>query len=111
MLTPLGKALRKLGIDKGWLLPEMAVVTDVAPSFLSTVEAGRKFRNGETAATRKNHSSLAPIPLRSGSSGSITGLTCRPRIERQQQLPARSFGSLPSDDIAKIREFILRRRT
>jgi HTH-type transcriptional regulator, competence development regulator len=42
MLTPLGKALRKLRIDRGWLLKEMADGIDVAPSFLSGVETGRK---------------------------------------------------------------------
>jgi transcriptional regulator with XRE-family HTH domain len=42
MLTPLGKALRKLRIDRGWLLKDMADGAGVTPSFLSGVETGRK---------------------------------------------------------------------
>jgi len=42
MLTPLGKALRKLRIDRGWLLKDMARGIGVATSFLSGVETGRK---------------------------------------------------------------------
>jgi transcriptional regulator with XRE-family HTH domain len=42
MLTPLGKALRKLRIDRGWLLKDMADGIGVAPSFLSGIETGRK---------------------------------------------------------------------
>jgi transcriptional regulator with XRE-family HTH domain len=42
MLTPLGKALRKLRIDRGWLLKDMADGLGMAPSFLSGVETGRK---------------------------------------------------------------------
>lgn len=42
MLTPFGKALRKLRIDRGWLLKGMADGIEVTPSFLSAVEAGRK---------------------------------------------------------------------
>lgn len=42
MLNPLGKALRKLRIDRGWLLKDMAKGIGVATSFLSGVETGRK---------------------------------------------------------------------
>jgi transcriptional regulator with XRE-family HTH domain len=42
MLSPLGKALRKLRIDRGWLLKDMARGIGVATSFLSGVETGRK---------------------------------------------------------------------
>ena len=42
MLTPFGKALRKLRIDRGLLLKDMADGINVTPSFLSSVEAGRK---------------------------------------------------------------------
>jgi transcriptional regulator with XRE-family HTH domain len=42
MLNPLGKALRKLRIDRGWLLKDMAQGIGVATSFLSGVETGRK---------------------------------------------------------------------
>lgn len=42
MLTPFGKSLRKLRLDRGLLLKDMADLLDVSPSFLSAVEAGRK---------------------------------------------------------------------
>jgi transcriptional regulator with XRE-family HTH domain len=42
MLNPLGKALRKLRIDRGWLLKDMAQGIGVATSFLSGIETGRK---------------------------------------------------------------------
>src|SRR4051812_27401640 len=42
MLTPLGKALRKLRIDRGWLLKDMAEGIGGATSFLSGIETGRK---------------------------------------------------------------------
>ena len=42
MLTPFGKALRKLRIDRGWLLKDMAKGIGVATSFLSGIETGRK---------------------------------------------------------------------
>lgn len=42
MLTPFGKALRKLRIDRGMLLKDMADGIGIAPSFLSGMETGRK---------------------------------------------------------------------
>lgn len=42
MLTPLGKELRRVRIDNGWRLLDMANGIDVSPSFLSAVETGRK---------------------------------------------------------------------
>src|SRR5688572_23464950 len=42
MLTPLGKALRKLRIDHDWLLKDMADGIGVSSAFLSAVETGQK---------------------------------------------------------------------
>jgi len=41
-LTPFGKALRRLRIDRDMLLKDMARKAAVTPAFLSAVEAGRK---------------------------------------------------------------------
>jgi transcriptional regulator with XRE-family HTH domain len=41
-LTPFGKALRKLRIDRDMLLKNMAEGASVTPAFLSAIEAGRK---------------------------------------------------------------------
>lgn len=42
MLTNLGKFLRKLRIDQGQILKDMAEKLNVTPSFLSAVENGKK---------------------------------------------------------------------
>ena len=42
MLTPLGKYLRKLRIDKGEILKDMSDKLEVTVSFLSAVENGKK---------------------------------------------------------------------
>ncbi len=41
-LTPFGKALRKIRIDRDMLLKEMADRASLTPAFLSAVESGRK---------------------------------------------------------------------
>jgi transcriptional regulator with XRE-family HTH domain len=41
-LTPFGKALRRIRIDRDMLLKEMADKAKLTPAFLSAVEAGRK---------------------------------------------------------------------
>jgi transcriptional regulator with XRE-family HTH domain len=41
-LTPFGKALRKLRIDRDMLLKTMAEGASVTPAFLSAIEAGKK---------------------------------------------------------------------
>lgn len=42
MLTEIGKYLRKIRIDKGLLLKDMALGLEVSPAYLSTVETGKK---------------------------------------------------------------------
>lgn len=42
MLTPFGRFLRKLRIDQGELLKDMAEKLNVTPSYLSAVEVGKK---------------------------------------------------------------------
>ncbi|WP_419020052.1 helix-turn-helix domain-containing protein [Intestinimonas butyriciproducens] len=42
MITAFGKALRKLRIDRGEVLKDMADKLNVSPSFISAVENGRK---------------------------------------------------------------------
>lgn len=42
MLTPFGKYVRKLRIDRGELLREMAQSLDVTPAYLSAVENGKR---------------------------------------------------------------------
>ena len=42
MLTPFGKTVRKLRIDKGELLKDLAEAIGVSSAFLSSMETGRK---------------------------------------------------------------------
>lgn len=42
MLTPIGKFLRKVRIDRSLLLKDMALGLGVSPAYLSTVETGKK---------------------------------------------------------------------
>lgn len=42
MITPIGKFLRKLRIDTGEILKDMAEKLHVSPAFLSAVENGKK---------------------------------------------------------------------
>lgn len=42
MLTEFGKLLRKIRIDKGMLLKDMAGALSISPAYLSAVETGKK---------------------------------------------------------------------
>lgn len=42
MLSPFGKLCRKLRIDNGELLKDMALKLDVTPAYLSAVEVGKR---------------------------------------------------------------------
>jgi transcriptional regulator with XRE-family HTH domain len=50
MLTPIGKYLRKIRIDRSLLLKDMALGLGVSPAYLSTVETGKKTFNDEFIA-------------------------------------------------------------
>ena len=52
MLTALGKVLRRLRLERGELLKDMATAIDVVPSYLSSIE------NGKNQPTEKFLSSL-----------------------------------------------------
>lgn len=120
MLTPFGKTVRKLRIDRGWLLREMADGIGVASSFLSAVETGRKaapddlvdrisaWGNLSEEEERLLHRALAAAAkefrLRTREDMSVED-------REAAALLARTFGSLPSEDIAEIRKILLRRKT
>ena len=42
MITEFGKALRKIRIDRGEVLRDMAARLEVSPSFISAIETGKK---------------------------------------------------------------------
>lgn len=42
MLTEIGKFLRKIRIDRGWLLKDMADAVGISAAHLSTIETGKR---------------------------------------------------------------------
>lgn len=77
MLTDLGKFLRKMRLDKGLLLKNMADQINYTPAFLSAVETGRKLPpdgfaqrvistfglSGEVAQTVQRLCAIKPVKL------------------------------------------------
>jgi transcriptional regulator with XRE-family HTH domain len=119
MLTPIGKALRKLRIDRGWLLRDMAEGIRVAPSFLSAVETGKKQPPPDIVEKISGWAQLSEkdaAELFRAYSASAQEFRIRPRTDMSPEdreaaaLLARSFGSLPSEDIAEIRKILSRRQ-
>ena len=119
MLTPFGKAVRKLRIDRGWLLRDMADGIRVAPSFLSAVETGRKQSPDDLVDRISKWGSLSDEEERGlyrAQATSAKEFRLRTRVDMSLEdreaaaLLARTFGSLPSEDIAEIREILLRRK-
>jgi transcriptional regulator with XRE-family HTH domain len=58
MLTPLGKELRKLRIDDGLLLKDVADALDVSVAWLSAIETGRKTATNDIVNKLANHFGL-----------------------------------------------------
>lgn len=119
MVTALGKALRNLRMDRGWLLKDMADGVGVSSSFLSAIETGKKAipddfvdrivtwgrltREEERALDRAFALSVEDVRIRLPNSLSADD-------REAAAVLARSFGSLPSDDLAAIRAIIDRRK-
>lgn len=58
MLTPLGKELRKLRIDNGQLLKDVADALDVSVAWLSAIETGRKTATNDIVERLASHFAL-----------------------------------------------------
>ena len=119
MVTPLGKALRILRMDRGWLLKDMADGLEVSSSFLSAVEMGRKSPPEdlvERIAAWRQLSDDERQALETAFAQSVREVRIRmpenmSSADREAAaLLARTFGSLPSEDIAAIRALIQRRK-
>ena len=117
MLTPLGKALRKLRIDRGWLLKDMADGIPVAPSFLSAIETGRKSMPDDFVeriakwakldkASRKALEDAAAISRREFKVG-VTRDMSETELETAALLAR--FDQLPEEDREQIRKILIRR--
>jgi transcriptional regulator with XRE-family HTH domain len=119
MLTPFGKEVRKVRIDRGWLLRDMAEGIGVASSFLSGVETGRKPAPDDLVERISKWGGLSEeeeTALYRAQAMSAKEFRIRTRVDMSIEdreaaaLLARSFGLLPSEDIAKIRDIITRRK-
>lgn len=119
MLTPLGKALRVLRMDRGWLLKDMADGLGWSAAFLSAIETGRKPPPSELVdkvsewarLSNKDESDLVRAYALSVSEFKIRvpeGMSDEDR--EAAAVLARTFSSLPSQDLTEIRDLILRRK-
>lgn len=114
MLTPFGRMVRKLRIDKGVRLKDMADFLDVPSSFLSAVENGRKqipdtmidgvyVYFGELGVSKSEWLSLA----RNSVTRITVDLTDYSEPDRQAALAfGRKFKDLPADKKTLIREIL-----
>lgn len=117
MLTPLGKALRKLRIERGWLLKEMADGAGVTPSFLSGVETGRKSVPSDLIKRINRWAGLAPDVVRDlERQAELSRKEFKvgmPKVSNSADLQAAAllarFGELPPEDREHIRDILLRR--
>jgi transcriptional regulator with XRE-family HTH domain len=117
MLTPIGKALRKLRIDRAWLLKDMADGIGVSPSFLSAIETGRKpmpedfiERIAKWAkldkTSRKALEDAAAISRKEFKVG-VTPDMSEAELETAALLAR--FDELPKEDRERIRQILMRR--
>ncbi len=120
MLTPLGKVLRSLRMDRGWLLKDMADGAGVSSAFLSAVETGRKQSPADLIERIIEWGNLSEEEIKSiDSAYAKTARDFRINVPANMSsgdreaaaLLARTFGNLPSDEIAAIREIIERRKS
>jgi len=118
-LTPFGKAMRKLRIDRDLLLKDTADALNVSSAFLSSVESGRKsIPNGweELLAKHLRLERIEAMEL----SNSITKTLREVRIpfgvgttDFAKQVAAglaRNYGDLDQKQLEEIRAILERRR-
>ena len=116
MLTPLGRELRRLRLDRNWLLKDMADGIGVSPSFLSSVETGRKSPPNDFLARIRKWGKLTPEEVQRLATAADE-LTKEVRIKAPVHYSnqdrealavlARRFGELSEEQRARIRELIM----
>lgn len=119
MLTALGRALRRLRLDRGMLLKDMAEGIDVTPAFLSAVETGRKSppENFLPRLAEKFGLSRDQISeLRRAAEQSVQEVRLRlpkgaTEADREAMaVLARTFGDMSDKEREEFRELLLGRR-
>lgn len=118
MLTPLGKALRKLRIDRGWLLKDMAAGVGVASSYLSAVETGRKRVSDEFVQKIRNWGDLTAVEWKELSRAwALTrddftiqlGSASSDNRREAAAMLARSFDELSEEQVFEIQAIVKRK--
>lgn len=119
MLTAFGRALRKLRIDRGLLLKEMAERLSMTSAFLSSVETGRKaIPDGLVARICEAYDLKEEerVQLSRAAAQSIQEIRMKmpnnaSEADREAlSVLARTFGNMTDDEKTRFRDLILRRR-
>lgn len=111
-LTPFGKALRKLRIDRSLLLADMAEELGVSAAFLSGIETGKKSIPGNLITKLVQAYSLDDKEmnaLQDEADASARTVTLRPgSIEQSRFMTAlaRRFDELDESEFARLRATI-----
>ncbi len=117
MLTPFGKFLRKLRIDHGELLRDMATTLGVSPAFLSAVENGKRNVPNDWVAQLTVHYDLnatTQTALQQAADESTTfvkmNLTGASDAKREAALVfAREFQSMDDESLQAFLSFVTHR--
>lgn len=110
MLTEFGKVLRKIRIDKGMLLKDMAGALNISPAFLSAVETGKKSipddfvgRIASLLDYSKGSDDYAALEDSASMSKGEAPMKDLPRKHQQAVLAfARNLGSLNAEEVDKL---------
>lgn len=118
MITRFGKELRKIRLEHGEILKDMAEKLQVTPSFLSSVEVGKKNVPAgwvETISSAYGLSEQSSEHLEALAKESVIGLKMDLRNSTQSQREAalvfaRDFGSLTDAEAERIINLLNRKK-
>ncbi len=112
MFTQFGKLLRKIRIDRGMLLKDMAAGLDVSSAYLSAIETGRKAVTDDVVARvaeylgyptqSDEYQELYEAAQITKGEVSISTIGASPLKQQAALAFARQFNELEGDDMEKI---------
>lgn len=112
MFTQFGKLLRKIRIDRGMLLKDMAAGLDVSSAYLSAIETGRKAVTDDVVARvaeylgyptqSDEYQELYDAAQITKGEVSISTIGASPLKQQAALAFARQFNELEGDDMEKI---------
>jgi len=119
MLTEFGKEIRKLRIDLGITLFEMAQATGISSAFLSAMENGKKSvpddyidaLSDRFEFVRKNKDRFLTLADKSKKEVRINLAGSEPAANELATAFARSFSELSDDQVAKIKLILNKKET